>query len=202
MHIMSQRIWIAGWLLGLMLVLPLPGYAQQQTPQPAACTVIEYWPEVPRNVANEMITKYGQPDGVTPSRLIWENRGPWREIIVYRNEVQHNFPTPHTDVLEQVINYQVPAELFDELAAYDGSVIVERTRGTMAARCDKEAANFLALNLAHDIVTGEKTVEEARAAYAQAVAALQRGERPLYTQGLQFRPPVARAAGDPDVAVI
>ena len=37
--------------------------------------------------------------------------------------------------------------MFDELAAFDGAVIVERTKGEMSARCDREAANVLALNL-------------------------------------------------------
>jgi hypothetical protein len=32
----------------------------------------------------------------------------------------------------------------------------------MSARCDKEAANFLAINLANDVATGVKTMEGAR----------------------------------------
>jgi hypothetical protein len=53
----------------------------------------------------------------------------------------------------------VPPDKFDELAEYDGSVIVERTKGEIAARCDLEGANFLALNLAHEIVTGKRSVD-------------------------------------------
>lgn len=49
---------------------------------------------------------------------------------------------PHKDMLLQVIAYEVPADKFDDLAAFDGSVIAERTRGEIAARCDKEAANI------------------------------------------------------------
>ncbi|MEX2153654.1 MAG: hypothetical protein WD825_09970 [Gemmatimonadaceae bacterium] len=56
----------------------------------------------------------------------------------------HSFPKPHTDLLEQFIDYRVPVDKYDELAAYDGSVIVERTKGEISARCDKEAMNFLA----------------------------------------------------------
>ena len=48
---------------------------------------------------------------------------------------------------------EFPPEVLD-LARFDGSVIVERTRGEIGARCDKEEMNYLALNLAHDIVTG------------------------------------------------
>jgi hypothetical protein len=51
---------------------------------------------------------------------------------------------------------------FGRLAEFDGSVIAERTAGEVSARCHDEHANFLALNLMHDIVTGAKNVEEAR----------------------------------------
>jgi hypothetical protein len=38
---------------------------------------------------------------------------------------------------------------------FDGSVTFDRTQGTIGARCDLEANNFLALNLANDIVTNK-----------------------------------------------
>jgi hypothetical protein len=58
--------------------------------------------------------------------------------------------------VESVIDYRVPPEQFSALAAFDGSVIAERTAGEVSARCHDEQANFLALNLMHDIVTGAK----------------------------------------------
>jgi hypothetical protein len=30
--------------------------------------------------------------------------------VLYRDEVPHNFPKPHTDVLEQFIDYRVPVD--------------------------------------------------------------------------------------------
>src|SRR4028118_1562693 len=96
------------------------------------------------------------------SRFIWYNSGPWKRTICYRDEVPHHFPNPHSDVVECVIDYRVPPEMFSELAHFDGSVIVERTKGEVSARCDMEAANFLALNLMHKIVTGELNAEQAR----------------------------------------
>lgn len=162
----------------------------------SAANTIADWPDTPREVANKMIQKYGEPDGVTPSRLVWTNQQPWKEIVVYREEVPHHFPIKHTDVLEQVIDYQVPPDKFDELAEYDGSVIAERTKGTLAARCDKEPMNFLALNLAHDIATDQKTVDEARQFYAQTAKAFMGGKKHPYTQKLQFDVP--NRAGDPD----
>ena len=80
-----------------------------------------------------------------------------------RDPVDHNFPTPHPDLLEQFINYKVPVEKFDDMAAYDGSVILERTKGEMSARCDLKRANFLAINLTNDVATGKRNTEQARA---------------------------------------
>ena len=51
---------------------------------------------------------------------------------------------------------------FTPLAEFDGSVVVERTAGEVSARCHDEQANFLVLNLMHEIVTGTKSVQEAR----------------------------------------
>jgi len=187
-------------MFALCLALAMPAViSPAAAPQSAEQTIAD-WPQTPKTVATEMIAKYGQPAGITADRLIWLNKGPWREIIVYRKEVPHDFPKSHTDLLQQVVNYRVPADKYDELAAYDGSVIVERTKGTMAARCDREDANILALNLADDIVKGKKTVQEARQAYGEAIKALMRGEKPAITQSLQFS--TMQNTNDLDVSII
>jgi hypothetical protein len=147
-----------------------------------------------------MIQKYGQPDEITPMRLVWHDNGPWKRTIVTKEETDHAFPMPHKDVLEQVIDYRVSTDKVDDLAAYDGSVIVERTKGELSARCDKEEANFLALNLANDIATGKKSVEEARAQYARTIQDLMAGKKERYVQGLQFAG--QRSAADKDKPVI
>jgi hypothetical protein len=118
--------------------------------------------------------------------LTWFNNGPWKRTIVYKEEVRHDFPKPHTDFVEQFIDYRVPTDKFDELAAYDGSVIVERTKGEISARCDKEEMNLLALNLSHDIVRGTKSVDQARQFYADTAVAAMKGEKPAYITALQF----------------
>ena len=76
--------------------------------------------------------------------------------IVSRDPADHNFPTPHPDLLEQFINYKVRVEKFDDMAAYDRSVILERIKGEMSARCDLKGANFLAINLTNDVATGKR----------------------------------------------
>jgi hypothetical protein len=154
------------------------------------------WPGEAKKAATAMIQKYGAPNEYTESMLIWNNNGPWLRTIVYKEEVDHHFPMPHKDVMEQFVGYDVPVDKFNALAQYDGSVIVERTKGEMSARCDKEEANILALNLAHDIVEGKRSVEDARQFYSQTIMQLMKGEKPEYTQKLMFTS--KRNAGDKD----
>ncbi len=151
-------------------------------------SIIAGWSDIPKKVARTTIEKYGPPNEATPSRLIWFDTGPWKRTIVYRDEVPHNFPKPHTDVLEQFIDYKMPLGKFDEVAAFDGSVVPERTKGEVSARCDMEEMNFLALNLAHDIVTGARTVEDARREYAEQATAFMLRRSAPYTEGLRFAP--------------
>lgn len=147
------------------------------------------WPAKPKLVAYQMIKKYGLPQDATSSALVWHNNGPWKRTTVFREELEHNFPKPHTDLLEQVIDARVPADKLDELAKYDGSVQFNRTAGELAARCDMEEMNFLALNLANDIAAGKLSVDKARAAYAKNVVQFMTGDQPpAYTKGLTFHP--------------
>jgi hypothetical protein len=141
-----------------------------------------------------MLAKYSLPQEATPMRLIWYHIGPWKRTEAINEEIPHNFPKPYMDILLQFIDYPLSPDKFDALAAYDGSVIAERTKGELAARCDMEEANFLALNLAHDIVTGIRSVAQARQFYAEVM----QEKRPTeYLQGLRFQVP-RTAQGDPD----
>jgi hypothetical protein len=44
---------------------------------------------------------------------------------------------------------------------------LDRTKGEASAKCQKEEMNFLSLNLLNDIVTGKRTLEDAKNFYAQ-----------------------------------
>lgn len=151
-------------------------------------SAIEGWPQASRDAANEMMDKYGPPDEMTASVLIWRDNGPFVRTYVYAEEFDHNWPTPHKDVLEQFLHYDIPEDKFDELAMFDGSIIAERTKGEISARCHAEFANLIALNLANDVITEAKTVEEARDAYVEAVKARMSGDEPEIAQRLTFEP--------------
>jgi hypothetical protein len=163
---------------------------------------IRDWPAESREAAGLVIGKYGEPDEATESQLVWHERGPWKRIVASRTFYPHNFPAPHIDAVESVIDYRVPPDKCSALAEFDGSVVVERTAGEVSARCHDEEANFLALNLMHDIVTGAKTVQQAREHYAKEFADCRRRKPTPYMEGLRFRPSDGDAARDPDVRVL
>jgi len=144
------------------------------------------WSEASKMAVMTMKKSYGEPAEKTSTMMVWNNTGQWKKTVVYAKEFKHDFPMPHTDVMQQWIDYNVPAEKFDDLAMYDGSVVCNRTNGEISARCDKEGANFLAINLANDIIKGNKDVKTARDFYATSIKEFINGGKPAYMQKLQF----------------
>ncbi len=129
----------------------------------------------------------GEPQEVTPRSVSWYDNGPWKRTILYKDGDLHRFPLPHRDVLWQTINYKVPMNKVVALMTYDGSILVDRTRGEVTAHCDSEEANTLILNIANDIVTGEDTVEQAMAFHAQVVEGMRIHEPEEYPLKLRFK---------------
>ncbi len=97
-------------------------------------------------------------------------------------------------MLEQTIRYKVPVEKLAELAKFNRSVVPNLTRGELTSLADAEELNFLALNVADDIVKGDRAAEEARTYYAQIVRAKMIKEPERDLQKLKFVP--ARTAAE------
>lgn len=150
---------------------------------------VQNWPETANIAAQAMIKKYGLPDEITDYRLIWHNKGDFKETIVYKEEVNHNFPFPHKGVLEQSINYTIPTEKLADISMYSGNIIVDKTKGVISARCNNEYMNYLTLNLAHEIITDNRKVEDARDFLASNVIAYMMGDTSLFMHDFLFTPP-------------
>jgi hypothetical protein len=165
-----------------------------------AASIIENWPEKAREAAKLVLEAHGEPDEATSSLLIWRDVSGCKRVVASKAFFQHDFPTPHTDSVQNVIDYRVPPEKVSSLAIFDGSVVVERTAGQVSARCHDEQANFLALNLMHDIVVGEKTAEEARAYYGKEFLDYRRGRPTPYMERLRVRP--QHDTEDPDQPIL
>ncbi len=180
---------------------PAPGAGYTIT-QAEVDAIAESWPPAPKKIVPEIIEKYGLPNEATPTLLIWHDSGPWKRTIITSDETAHDFPTPHTDYISQTINYDIPLEKLPDVLAFDGSVIVYRTAGQVTASCDNEAANLLTVNLVNDIVTGRKTVDEARHEFGEQTAAWLINREAPYTESVQFSAPSEAQTGYRDEPVM
>jgi hypothetical protein len=192
----------AGAALAQQAVAPTPLPAPEATVAPTTSTPAAHewaarnlkdWPVDRQVLAAHLVTRYGNPQEITAQALIWYDNGPWKRTILYKDGDLHRFPLPHRDVLWQTLNYKVPLNKLVPLLTYDGSILVDRTRGEITAHCDSEEANTLILNIAHTIVTGENTVEQAMAYHAQVVEGMRIHEPEEYPQKLLFRTPKTNA---------
>jgi hypothetical protein len=179
---------------------PAPTSASQQQPSAEAVAWVHKhaaaWPEKTRQLMARLITKYGMPAEATERQVTWYGNGPWKKTTVYKEEVAHNFASAHKDVLEQTVSYKVPVDKVAALVQFNGSLVVNRTRGELTSSADSEELNFLALNVADDVIRGDRDVEQARTHFAQLVRAKMIKEPEAELQALKFKP-VANA-GDPD----
>ena len=158
------------------------GTASSQTPE----TVIRNWPEGARITARAMIAKYGQPTRYSEGALVWIANGPWEKTVVYRSAWPHFAGKKDKDYLEQTIAYRVPNEKIGELRRFDRRLEVNESRSQLSARSESEPMNFLALNLADEIVTDKRSAEEARDFYLKTERLAKAGKSSAYTEGFLF----------------
>src|SRR5690606_14220752 len=161
---------------------------------------IAEWSAESKEAAGFMIGKYGLPSDVTKDSLIWNHAGPFAKTVVYKEPVKHLFPVPHNDVIEHSVYYASPdAQKVSQIWEFSGSISLDRTKGMMSARSDSEEANILALNLADQVIKGEKSVNEARMEYGKTLMQLSdASEQPSHlTKTLVFSTANDRV-GDPD----
>jgi YHS domain-containing protein len=144
---------------------------------PSIDRAIEGWPVAAKEAATKTAEVYGAPKETGSTQLVWVDSGPWAKTIVHREGV----------AVEQVLRWQVDAAKAPALAKFE-HVTVRADDGEVSARHDREALNFVALNLANEIVTGKKTLEQANAAFLETEKEVKAGKSPAIAGSLQFEP--------------
>lgn len=144
--------------------------------------ITQDWPERSKKIAVVMVEKYGQPDSADDNCLIWHGKGPWKRTIVHRQGARPDA------VLEQAVNYRVPLAKFKELELFEPRLSPNRTRNELSMRSESEPMNFLAVNLADEIIVGWKGADEARGFSAQISKLAKSGKSSPYLEGLRFQP--------------
>jgi len=133
------------------------------------------WSAPAKNVLNQFIAKYGQPNEATATQATWNNNGSWKRSVI-RNEGGQA-------VLEQTANLYVPPERLGDISLFDKSISVDQSTNEVTAKSHSEDQNFLNVNLTKEIVDGRMGSMEARRQSMNVKDALNRTQ---YMQRLNF----------------
>lgn len=144
------------------------------------------WPASSMQAARDMISKYGDPHETTSDSLVWRNVAPFRKIIVHKEVYSHRFPLLHQNSLEHVVDYKAPQGKVDDIWRYNGSIVLDRTKGTMSSYAENEAMNILSLNLAHKVLTGAMSADAARITYGKETMDFLNGKATANTSVISF----------------
>lgn len=151
----------------------------RQTNADAARQSVSGWPTASRIAAEAMIEKYGAPDSSGAETATWNDKGSWKRTTIHRKG---------TDFLEQTVSYAVPEEKRADLEKMDLMLKVVPADRELSVTSASEEANYLAMNLADEVIREKRTPEDAHEFYMETVKLSRAGKSSPYMQGLMFRP--------------
>jgi hypothetical protein len=154
--------------------------------QASAEDAVKDWPEGPRLIARAMIEKYGRPARVSENSVAWFSSGSWDKIVVHRRGWPRVLGMRDRNYLEQAISYTVPDDKLEDLKRFDRRVAYDKAAGELSARSDDERLNFLALNLADEIVKDRRTVSDAKDFMRKTESLARAGKSSPYLDGFVF----------------
>lgn len=166
-------------------VVPTESAAAKKTDQTPEM-IIQKWPKDVQALGKVMIERYGAPSMSSADELVWNNNGPWRKSVLHRKGLTQGTVGKDRDHLEQTLVYEVPADKVAELKRFDKRIMVNQAAGEISSRADSESMNFLVLNLADDIVRGERSLQEARAFSLKVKMLEKAGKTSPYLEGFVF----------------
>lgn len=191
----SARAIAAG--LGILALCALRAPAELPATDPAARnasaavstpeSTIASWPGIPQAVARLLIAKYGEPNTFDDGSLVWYDNGEWRKTVVYRKAPGRFMGLHARDILQQTVAYSVPDAKIGDLKAFDDRIKYDKASGELSAISEDENLNYLALNLADEIVADKRSPQEARDFYRKTLRLSESGKSSAYTGGLLFQ---------------
>jgi hypothetical protein len=136
-----------------------------------------------------MIEKYGRPDRVDTTRVVWEKKGPWTRIVVWDDMGARQLDMSADNNLEEIVAYLVPEEKRRAVEGFSRRLKVSADGAQLSSRSVSEGRNFLGLNLADEIIRGVKTPDEAKVFEAATLQLADAGKSSPYMTGLLFQAP-------------
>jgi hypothetical protein len=172
------------WGLSAVCTLIFAG-ACATLPDDIAHGVVKRWASPSAAVASRLLEEYGTPDDVTPNRITWNRRGAWKRTVVWNRKPIYLAPVDLA-VMKQTVDYRLTPEFAAELLAFSGSLEIDLEHGELSSRASREEINYLTLNLADEIVRGEKSVAQAQTAFVRQLRLAAAGKTTSYMTGLLF----------------
>lgn len=166
----------------------LPLFAPGPIHEDDVANLMRGWSAASREAVDAMVDAYGLPQEATPSLFVWRRPGPWKRAEAVSQGARHNFPSEHFDVLAQTIEYKVPENKLADVHRFNGSVVIDRTRGELTVRCGSEEMNILAVNLVDEIARGRRYPAEARRFFARQAQLAAAGRSSPYSERFLFEP--------------
>ncbi len=136
-------------------------HAEATAPVAAAApdSPIRSWPAPARLAALALIEEYGEPRRLDPKELVWGQEGRRRRIAVVRDAPRKFSGRRRGGAVSESLPYFAPDDALAALRRFDDRLSFDRGTGQLTSRAESEPLNFLALNLADDIVS-RRTDEE------------------------------------------
>ena len=184
LQVLTAVLAAAGVVVGCSSAPLLPSAEERSE---AAQAVIGNWSDFCRLSASRLIEKYGSPDEIDSSRLVWRDRDLVKRIAVW--DVPSEFEADGgAGNVESTVAYAVPRDKRGALAAFSPDVRASRDGTELSARSTSEETNFLSLNLADEVIHGLTTPADARAVVNRTIELSAAGKTSPFLQGLLFLP--------------
>lgn len=158
-----------------------PDPAEKRLRRQKTESIVESWPPIAKQTALAMLAQYGPPDEFSKKNLIWNNNGPWNKSVVSAR--------PEDGILRQYINHDVPIQKAQALARLGAGLKSDLRARELSSASDSEETNYLALNLAHEVITEKMSAEQARELYVKTATLAKAGKSSPAMQRLLFDRP-------------
>ena len=143
--------------------------------KPQIDKVTAQWSPENKKMLSDLINKYGEPQEANEREVTWFNNGQWNKTILTTES--------GSAILRQTANMTVPPESLGDLSTYSKNISVDQAQDQVTVANRKEELNFLALNLAKEVIEGRMSPFEARRQYSTLSSSLNRSQ---FLEGLSF----------------
>lgn len=99
----------------------------------------------------KLLKRYGRPDSATRKTRTWKNILGVSRVTVKDESILHKSPARHHDYVYSTAKIRVTPKVQRRLVNSSGSIIVDRLKGEVTARCHSVTKNAVTLSFVKDL---------------------------------------------------